>query len=517
MRLAVLTLPLLLLTSACEQGKPDAATPGVLPDGARYQGALQQGRLEGPGRLDYPNGSWYQGGFAQGRFSGQGEWRGTDGTRYQGAFREGQYDGEGQLDLADGSHYKGHFAKGLFNGQGERDDGLGNHYSGEFRDGHLQGEGHFNDGDGNQYQGQFKDDQFSGAGHFQNSDGDVWTGQFADGELSGAGTFVSADGERYEGHFEHWQFSGQGRWSGADGDSYEGQFDDGRYAGEGTLRHADGRVEQGTWVDGERRRDEHGRWLTSPVEESLLAQGPLLDRALAAVPRSTPAAELYGLVVAGDGEQSVFLREADYVSRMLDEHFGARGRITLVNHRDHLSDRPMATHASLQRAIRTLAERTGPEDLIFLYFTSHGSHDHHLVLDAPGLSLDDLPAQDLAELLAPLKNRDKVLVISACYSGGFIPPIKDAHTLIMTAARADRVSFGCSEEADFTYFGDALFAQALQHTDNLQQAFAQASRIVAEREKAEGFEPSEPQIWAPQAVLQRWRAVRNGHGVAAKR
>src|SRR3546814_7626032 len=72
----------------------------------------------------------------------------------------------------------------------------------------------------------------------------------------------------------------------------------------------------------------------------------------------------------------------------------------------------------------------------------------------------------------------------------------------MTASRADRVSFGCSEEANFTYFGDALFAQALNQTDDLEQAFKRAKATVAEREQADHFEASEPQIWAPRTVLR---------------
>ncbi|MNN79121.1 Peptidase C13 family protein [compost metagenome] len=99
-------------------------------------------------------------------------------------------------------------------------------------------------------------------------------------------------------------------------------------------------------------------------------------------------------------------------------------------------------------------------------------------------------------------------MISSCYSGGFIPALKDERTLIMTASRADRVSFGCSEEANFTYFGDALFAQALNQTDDLEQAFKRAKAIVAERELADGFEASEPQIWAPKTVLSHWQLLR---------
>ena len=193
---------------------------------------------------------------------------------------------------------------------------------------------------------------------------------------------------------------------------------------------------------------------------------------------------------------------------MLASRFGSRGQITLVNHRDHLLDRPMATRENLHRAAKTLAERSGPEDLIFIYLTSHGTQEHELVLDQPRLELADLPADELATALAPLKNRDKIIVISSCYSGGFIPALKDDKTLIMTASQADRVSFGCSEEADFTYFGNALFAQALNQTDDLQKAFKLATQYVAEREQADGYEPSEPQIWAPKGVLAHWQRLR---------
>ena len=114
-----------------------------------------------------------------------------------------------------------------------------------------------------------------------------------------------------------------------------------------------------------------------------------------------------------------------------------------------------------------------------------------------------------------MKDKDKIVVVSACYSGGFIEPLKNDHTLVITASRPDRVSFGCSEEADFTYFGDALFAQALTQTDDLQVAFEQASAIVAQREQAENFEPSEPQMWAPKGVLTHWHRLRQQQASAA--
>ena len=545
-------LALTLMLTACGDGESLLPPDARLPDGGRYRGELVNGLLQGQGRVDYPNGSWYAGQFDKGQWHGQGEWHGSNGEVYRGQFQQGLFDGQGslttnassytggfkqgrrdgegtlkengmtyrgefkadqdsglgRLEMDDGSAYQGQFAHGKPNGEGQRGDASGNTFSGHFVNGQLEGNGTFNSADGDIYVGGFKNSQLHGKGRYENADGDVWLGQFKEGALTGKGELIGADGSHYIGYFNDWRFSGQGRLNLSDGSFYIGEFDSDSYAGRGTLVLTDGTVLSGTWINGQRVRDADGKLLPDTLELGLLAQGRLLDNALAAVPASTPAVELYTLTLGGDGKQSVFLRESDYVANMLTTRFGAYGQIRLVNHRDHLTDRPMATRENLRRAAQTLAERSGPEDLVFIYLTSHGTAEHELVLDQPRMELADLPADELATVLAPLKNRDKVIVISSCYSGGFIPALKDERTLIMTASRADRVSFGCSEEANFTYFGDALFAQALNQTDDLEQAFKLAKATVAERELADNFEASEPQIWAPKTVLAHWQLLR---------
>jgi hypothetical protein len=102
-----------------------------------------------------------------------------------------------------------------------------------------------------------------------------------------------------------------------------------------------------------------------------------------------------------------------------------------------------------------------------------------------------------------------VIVISACYSGGFIPELEDDHTLIITATSAERQSFGCEDRNEFTYFGEAYFRDTLPGSGNFVEAFEKAVEIVTAREKAEKFEHSNPQIHKPGPVLQhleRWRA-----------
>lgn len=409
--------------------------------------------------------------------------------------------------LPDGGHYRGTLVDGLLQGQGRIDYPNGSSYQGTFEDGQWQGKGIWQSPDSERYNGAFKNDLFHGQGRYEDAEGNVWIGTFKAGELSGTGRYIGADGHRYQGQFKHWRYQGQGRLDRPNGSHESGRFRRGRLDGPGERVLADGSRESGYWRNGRRIRDEQGRFVPDPLELALLAQGRLLDDALAAVPASTPARELYTLTLAGDGRQSVFLREADYVNHLLAERFHARGQIVLVNHRDHLADRPMATRESLARAIRVLASRSGPEDLILLYFTSHGSEDHQLTLAQPRLALESLAAADLAQLLEPLAERNKVVIVSACYSGGFIAPLKDARTLVMTAARADRSSFGCSEESDFTYFGRALFAEALRQTDDLERAFRLTQAKVAEREQADHYQASEPQLWAPAEVLEHWRSL----------
>lgn len=545
-------LALSLLIAACGDGEPLSPPDARLPDGGRYRGDVVNGLLQGQGRVDYPNGSGYAGQFKDGQWQGQGQWHGRNGevytggfdhglfhgqgtliahgatytggfvngrrqgegtlkeagVSYRGGFKEDKYSGEGHIELDDGSQYQGWFAQGKPNGEGTRSDAAGNQFSGTFVDGLLEGHGTFSNADGDQYIGNFHLNQLNGRGRYENAAGDVWIGAFKEGVLSGKGEMFASDGSHYKGEFADWRFSGKGWLALADGSVYSGTFENDTYQGQGTLTLKDGSSQSGHWLNGQRIRDAQGHLLPDPLEVGLLNQGRLLDQALAAVPPSTAAIELYSLVLAGDGKQSVFMREADYVTGMLASRFGAIGQVTLANHRDHLADRLMASRETLSRSVQTLAARSGPEDLVFIYLTSHGTSEHELVLDQPRLQLGDLPADELAAVLAPLNGRDKVVVISACYSGGFIPALKDEKTLVMTASRADRVSFGCSEEADFTYFGDALFAQALNQTDDLQQAFELASRHVAEREIADNYEASQPQIWAPKGVLAHWQRLR---------
>jgi hypothetical protein len=90
--------------------------------------------------------------------------------------------------------------------------------------------------------------------------------------------------------------------------------------------------------------------------------------------------------------------------------------------------------------------------------------------------------------------RHKVVVISACFSGVFVPRLASPDVLVITAADADHPSFGCQDKAEWTYFGDAFFNVALRKPISLKDAFIEARSLVRRRELREHFEPSNPQL-----------------------
>ena len=325
----------------------------------------------------------------------------------------------------------------------------------------------------------------------------------------------------YEGGLKHWRFHGEGRLRHANGDVYEGGFENGVYQGKGTLKFAkpreDGRTEQtGVWKWGTLPDEDARRKSLASVEAAMYEQKVLLDRALASVRPSEPGRiQLYLLTVAGDGSQEVFRREVDFVQKAFAERFGTEGRsVALVNSRNTLDSAPMATVTSIRAAVNAIGARMNrDQDILFLFLTSHGSSDHELVLGQQAMPLRGLRAAELGEILRASGIRWKVVVVSACYSGGFVDALQDERTLVITAARRDRRSFGCADENDFTYFGRAFFKEALPGARSFQQAFKTAYGLVEQWERKETkSEHSVPQMRSPAAIeaqLQRWWAGRN--------
>ncbi len=230
-------------------------------------------------------------------------------------------------------------------------------------------------------------------------------------------------------------------------------------------------------------------------EEALYAQPRLLDDMLSQLQKGVfGETHWYFMGVAGAGYQDVFKTEVESTQRQFDTRFGTLGRsLALINNANTQATLPIASRTSIARALARVGQQMGSDDVLFLFMTSHGNQNVFELANDP-IGLNSLNPQWLRETLDRSNIRWRVLVISACYSGSFIPALQSPNTIIITASAADKPSFGCSTEADYTYFGRAFFAEAMRDQSSLAAAFDVAKKSIRKREKEAGYPPSNPQM-----------------------
>jgi hypothetical protein len=233
------------------------------------------------------------------------------------------------------------------------------------------------------------------------------------------------------------------------------------------------------------------------IEATYYAQPNLLGQSLYELsPQRPGTVDLYFVGFAAYARQDVFQREIEQATVIFEEHFDAIGRtVSLINNPQTLQTVPLANRHNLDRTIAGLAQRIDKsEDIVVLFLSSHGDDDATISVDLHGFGLNDLSAADIRETLDAHGIEWRVIIVSACYSGSFIETLATPRTLIMTAAAADRSSFGCAHENEWTYFGEALFDYALKRSASFVEAFELAVERIAKREAEEGKTASLPQL-----------------------
>ena len=237
----------------------------------------------------------------------------------------------------------------------------------------------------------------------------------------------------------------------------------------------------------------------SPASEEVLIKQPeLLYDALNDLEEASPGkTELYFVGFAPYAAEDVFRKDMDVARELFESRFDTDGRsVVLINNPRTVLDQPLATVSNLRATLSVVGDLIDQDqDVVMVYLTSHGTRDHRLSVEFPPLELDSLTPDALKQMLDDAGIKWRIIVVSACYSGGFIDPLKNDYTLIMTASSADRTSFGCGATSDATYFGDALFQHALRFEDSFVRAFQVARERIAERERAEHRRPSQPQLY----------------------
>ncbi|MGE0802024.1 MAG: C13 family peptidase [Lautropia sp.] len=241
-----------------------------------------------------------------------------------------------------------------------------------------------------------------------------------------------------------------------------------------------------------------------PRQPALLARG--ID---GLAPQRPGVADVYLVAAALWASEDVFLREATMAREVFDRRVGTQGRsIVLANNRATADTLPYATVAQLSAAIQAAGARLdADEDVLAVFLTTHGLRNHRLVVDLGGDPKTGLSPAWLKHVLDRTGARWRIVILSACYTGGFVDAVADDRTLVVTAADAVNRSFGCGDGERYTFFGDAYLNQALRETGSLIDAFPLAERAIREREVRGRFPPSNPRFVLGEALRDKLRAI----------
>lgn len=239
------------------------------------------------------------------------------------------------------------------------------------------------------------------------------------------------------------------------------------------------------------------------IESVYYAQENLLrQRVFALSPQRPDVVDLYFVGFAAYAHQDVFKREIEQATVIFEQHYNSIGRtVALINNPQTIHARPLANRHNLDKIVRGIGEKIDREqDIVVVFLSSHGDDDATISVNFRGFSFNDVSASDVRTILDENKIKWRIVIVSACYSGSFIESLASPETMIVTAAAADRTSFGCAHENEWTYFGEAFFGHALKQSKSLQEAFELANARITQREIEEGKEPSLPQISTGAAI-----------------
>ena len=203
----------------------------------------------------------------------------------------------------------------------------------------------------------------------------------------------------------------------------------------------------------------------------------------------------HAIMVSGDDS----IRNFDNSRDALGELFVAKGLAAEnqhhLNSQFSLETKPPADQATLQALALSFTQlNIRPEqDACLFYVSSHGKqgdgvymkrvHDGQLT-----------PAQLNTALNWTCGTAPTVVMVSACYSGQFIQPLHADNRIIMTAASAQRPSFGCSEAQEYTFW-DGCVIDHFERSSTWENLYTNVKQCIAQKEQQLGYPASQPQAY----------------------
>ncbi|MFO1200744.1 MAG: C13 family peptidase, partial [Burkholderiaceae bacterium] len=173
--------------------------------------------------------------------------------------------------------------------------------------------------------------------------------------------------------------------------------------------------------------------LNAGSEAVLAAQSFLLNHVLDNLQDERPGqADLYFVAFAPYGRQDDYRADAEAAQHVMDTRWATDGRsLVLVNNPQTLLTTPFATVSNLRETLNELGSIIDQDDdVVMLYLASRGSPGHQLAAEQPPLTLVDLAPAGLKQLFDDAGIKWRIVVVSACYSGGFVDALADDYTLV---------------------------------------------------------------------------------------
>jgi Peptidase C13 family len=202
------------------------------------------------------------------------------------------------------------------------------------------------------------------------------------------------------------------------------------------------------------------------------------------------------VVVAGIDADGVFGKEAVEAANVLSKRFDAVGRTVTLTASPGTTSNPFANPTNLSTILGGVASKMNlNEDVLILYTTSHGAPKIGIVFKDDPNEFGMISASRMAEMLNGLGIKRRLVMISACYSGSFVPTLKTDDSIVITAASAERSSFGCHPGNDWTFFGDALINGAMRTPMPLDKTVDIAFKTISGWETSKSLTPSDPQVF----------------------
>ncbi len=211
-------------------------------------------------------------------------------------------------------------------------------------------------------------------------------------------------------------------------------------------------------------------------------------------PPNQGTTNVYALGIGGWADQDVFLKELDGGLAAIGSILPIQGHaLRLVNHHETTETVPIANQRNFAASVHALGTAMNKnDDVLVLLMTSHGTPTG-FGLRLPSGVTTELTPQEVAATLDKEGIKNRIVIVSACFAGTFLPPLANDDTIVLTASDANNTSFGCAPERDWTYFGDALFRQSIRRGWDLQHAFDNARVLISGWEMMDRARPSNPQ------------------------